>query len=550
MTEHAYIRPGSGAPLDSRAEALLAARGLPPDLLGEASRRLELASLVLVAAFLFALGLNTLARAAGWFSLPHPVAHSLMLASMAVISAAVAWLSRSGRVTAVRLLDIGLIYEVVIAFGISVGDNLTPLSTQRPLEEISWLCVWIAMFPLVVPARPGKTLLAGLAAASMWPAAFFIGVAMGNPAPPARFVLLNFLENYIAAGLALVPSFIIRKLGADVQKARQMGSYELVERLDSGGMGEVWRARHQMLARPAAIKLIRPEVLGAREGRGAEGLTRRFEREAQATAALHSPHTIELYDFGVTRDGTFYYVMEILDGLDLERLVRRFGPVPAERAIHLLLQVCDSLADAHHAGLIHRDIKPANLYACRKGLKHDFVKVLDFGLVKASWREEGEDARITRDGTISGTPAYMAPEVAKGHAEIDARVDLYALGCVGYWLVTGQPVFQAATPLETAMRHVLAPPVPPSQRTEVRIPASLERVILCCLEKEPDRRPADAEEMARLLAACEVESPWTPQRARGWWEIHLPPAGPRPAAHGPNDEPSIPPTVSGGMTTL
>jgi eukaryotic-like serine/threonine-protein kinase len=283
----------------------------------------------------------------------------------------------------------------------------------------------------------------------------------------------------------------------------------------------VWRARHRMLARPAAIKLIRPEALGSRDGRSAEALTRRFEREAQATAALHSPHTIELYDFGVTGDGTFYYVMEILDGLDFERLVNRFGPVPAERAVHLLLQVCDSLADAHHAGLIHRDVKPANLYACRKGQRHDFVKVLDFGLVKASWREEEGEPRLTSEDTINGTPAYMAPEIAMG-GEIDGRADLYALGCVGYWLVTGELVFQAATPLEMVTRHVVAAPVPPSQRAELTIPASLERLILSCLEKEPGRRPADAEEIARQLAACEVETTWTPERARRWWEMHLP----------------------------
>jgi serine/threonine-protein kinase len=476
-----------------------------------------------MAALLAALILNTIARAAGWYSLPD--FHSFVLAAMVVVSAAVAWLSRSGRVSARRLLQVGLLYEVAVGFGISMGDNLTPLSTYRPLEEISWLFVWIALFPLVVPAAPGRALLAGLAAASTWPVAFLIGVMLGNPAPPARFVLMNGLENYIAAVLALVPSLLIRRLGADLQKAREMGSYQLVERLDRGGMGEVWKARHRMLARPAAIKLIRPEALGAPNSRAAEALTRRFEREAQATAALHSPHTIELYDFGVTADGTFYYVMEILDGLDLERLVGRFGPVPAERAVSLLLQACDSLADAHHCGLIHRDIKPGNLYVCRKGLRHDFLKVLDFGLVKSSWTHEDDASRLTREDTISGTPAYMPPEIALGR-EVDGRADLYALGCVGYWLITGEPVFPAATPLEMVTQHVVGTPVPPSQRTQAPIPPSLERLILACLEKDPSRRPADAEELAQRLAACELEAPWTPERARCWWQTHLPPTAP------------------------
>jgi eukaryotic-like serine/threonine-protein kinase len=522
MSGPGFIRPrtdDSGAP---RGERLVRARGLPADFLREASRRLALVGAAAAAGFAFALVVNALARAQGWYVLPHPLAHAVLCLVMSGISVCVWRLSASGRLPPQHLLDLGLVYEVVVAFAISLGDHLTPLSTYRPLEEISWLCVWIAMFPLVVPASPGKTLLASLAAASTWPLAYAIGVALGNPAPPVRYVVLNSLEGFIAAGLALLPSLILRRLGADVQKAREMGSYELVERLDRGGMGEVWSARHRMLARPAAIKLIRPEALGTHEGPEAEALTRRFEREAQATAALHSPHTIELYDFGVSGDGTFYYVMEILDGLDLERLVGRFGPLPPERAVYLLLQACDSLADAHHSGLIHRDIKPANLYTCRKGLRHDFLKVLDFGLVKSSWAAREDGPPLTRDGIIQGTPAYLPPEMATGQHEVDARTDLYALGCVAYWLVTGLPVFGTGTPLELATRHVVAAPVPPSQRPGCRIPASLERLILSCLEKDPARRPARAEELARGLSACELEEQWTPERARRWWETHLP----------------------------
>ena len=521
MGQRVLIRPRSGATLDSREEALLVARGLPPDLLNEAARRLELTSVLVGAAFGFVLILNNLARAAGWYSVPRPAVHNAIAATLIGVSAALLWLSRSGRVGPAGLLEFGLVYEVVVSLGISMGDNLAPLSTQRPLEEISWLCVWIVMFPLVVPATPRKTLLASLASASTWPLAYAIGLQLGHPTPPLRFVLLNALENYIAAGLALVPTLVIRKLGADVERAREMGSYELVERLDHGGMGEVWRARHRMLARPAAIKLIRPEALGAAGGRVAETLIRRFEREAQATASLHSPHTIELYDFGVTREGTFYYVMEILQGTDLERLVRRFGPVPAERAIHFLLQACDSLADAHHAGLVHRDVKPANLFACHKGLRYDFLKVLDFGLVKASWADEVGDERLTIEGMAGGTPAYMAPEVVLGGAA-DERVDVYALGCVGYWLLTAQTVFEAHTPMQMALHHAHTTPVPPSKRTELPIPETLERVVLSCLEKDPGRRPSSAEDLARELGSCQAEGPWTQERARRWWEAHLP----------------------------
>jgi serine/threonine-protein kinase len=527
MTERAFIRPRSHVPLESGAARLLSAPGLPPDLLRQAARRLELVSLLLGIAFAVALALMASISSIGWYSRPHASARALVGVAMIAVSAAVYWLSRSGRLEPQRLLDAGLAYEVVVALGISMGDNLAPLTSDRPLEALSWLCLWIVMFPVIVPATPGKTLLASLLAASTWPLSFFLGLALGQQAPETRFVVMNFLENYIAAGLALVPAFVIRRLGADVERARAMGSYELVERINRGGMGEVWRARHRMLARPAAIKLIRPEALGADEGRVAETFVRRFEREAQATAALHSPHTIELYDFGVTHDGTFYYVMEILDGLDLEALVRRFGPQPAGRAIFLLLQACDSLADAHDAGLIHRDIKPANIHVCRMGRKCDFVKVLDFGLVRSTWADQEGDARLTMEGVASGTPAYMPPEVALGRPEADARADLYALGCVAYWLVTGQSVFEADNAMSMALQHVQALPVPPSRRTELPVPPSLERVILSCLEKDPERRPRSAEELALRLAACEQESPWTPDQALHWWQTHLPPKAER-----------------------
>ena len=200
----------------------------------------------------------------------------------------------------------------------------------------------------------------------------------------------------------------------------------------------------------------------------------RFQREAEATAALHSSHTVSLHDFGVTPEGAFYYVMELLDGLDLETLVRRFGPVPPERAVHLLVQACDSLAEAHAVGLVHRDVKPANMVACHWGLKWDFVKVLDFGLVKATWTM-GEDDQLTSEGAITGTPAYMAPEAALGGQDLDARADLYGLGCVAYWLLTGERVFLGRTAVEVLMHHVKTPPVPPSERSGRPIPPDLKR---------------------------------------------------------------------------
>ena len=286
-------------------------------------------------------------------------------------------------------------------------------------------------------------------------------------------------------------------------------------------MGEVWRAQHRMLARPAAIKLVRHQALGLRDPESQGLVLRRFEREAQATALLKSPHTMELYDFGVAADGTFYYVMELLDGFDLDHLVREFGPVAPERVIYILHQLLSSLAEAHEAGLIHRDIKPANIYVCRYGREVDFVKVLDFGLVKHGKDSPGEGNSLTEANAVSGTPAFMSPEQAQGE-RVDARSDLYAVGCVAYWLLTGGLVFVGQTPLETIIRHVQDIPEPPSARTAAKIPPALEAIVLDCLAKNPDARPQTADELSSRLMAVPLESPWNAERAGDWWLTHRP----------------------------
>ncbi len=285
-------------------------------------------------------------------------------------------------------------------------------------------------------------------------------------------------------------------------------------------MGEVWRARHQMLARPAAVKLIRPEVVGDLAAESTQMILRRFEREARATAALRSPNSIVVYDFGTTDEGTFYYVMELLDGLDLESFVSRFGPVPAARAIHILSQACDSLADAHESGLIHRDVKPANLYLCRLGLVSDFLKILDFGLVKAREGSEMDETRLTKMGMTAGTPAYMAPEQVLGEA-VDERTDIYALSCVGYWLLTGETVFEGDSSMGVVIDHVKSTPQAPSQRIDQEIPGDLECIILDCLKKDPAERPSSAVELKRRLAACRDADGWDRDRAADWWARNM-----------------------------
>ena len=273
-----------------------------------------------------------------------------------------------------------------------------------------------------------------------------------------------------------------------------------------------------MLARPAAIKLIRPAAGG---GPVTDELQRRFEQEAQAIARLRSPHTVELFDFGVADDGAFYYAMELLDGLDADALVRRFGPLPPDRTIYLLRQVCHSLAEAQACGLVHRDIKPANIFLCRYGQDHDFVKVLDFGLVKAlDARVKRAAPGLTAENAVQGTPAFIAPEQAMGDADVDGRADIYATGCVAYWLLTGQYVFTADTPIGILLHHASTQPAPPSARTDRPIPPGLERVIMACLAKDPADRPQTARELSLQLAAVPCGDPWTEDRARAWWAAH------------------------------
>ncbi|HWN80748.1 MAG TPA: serine/threonine-protein kinase, partial [Candidatus Udaeobacter sp.] len=250
-------------------------------------------------------------------------------------------------------------------------------------------------------------------------------------------------------------------------------------------------------------------------------MRQRFEREAQATATLRSPHTVSLFDFGVADDGTFYYVMELLEGLTAEALVDRFGQVPYARTIYLLRQVCHSLSEADSRGLVHRDIKPANIFLCRYGEEFDFVKVLDFGLVTALKEDPQPAMNLTQEHSIHGTPAFIAPEQALGHM-LDGRADIYATGCVAYWLLTGQLVFKADSPIELILHHAHTVPIPPSQRTELPIPAALDQLVMACLAKDPGDRPQTARELAERLSDIAGADSWTEAQAKEWWAIHEP----------------------------
>jgi len=294
-----------------------------------------------------------------------------------------------------------------------------------------------------------------------------------------------------------------------------VGSYRLTRQLGVGGMGEVWEARHQLLARPAAIKLI---TSNDGDANGRDTLIRRFQREARVTAALTSPNTVKLYDFGVGDDGSFYYVMELLAGIDLEDAVERFGPMPATRVANIMLQACHSLAEAHGAGLVHRDIKPSNLYLCKQGLEVDFVKVLDFGMVTP--QPDSRETRLTQQNRVYGTLAYVSPEAALGQRELTGKADIYALGCVAYWLLVGELVFQAKTPLGILKQHLKE--APPSLSEQVPdVPPDLERLVLACLAKNPAERPS-ALELWGTLVDTGLPGAWSAEDAFSWWQHHLP----------------------------
>ena len=508
------------------AEQRTGATRLPPDLIAQSARRLRIQALMYAFVFFMSDPMSAilfpedrakfLASPLGWV----PAALSI---TVALVVAAV---TLNRRIAGEKILAIGLAFEVAGSYGIAVAQYLDP--SRYPSESwagLSWVAVWMASFPVVVPSPPRWALAASLASASAVPVVVGWTMATGLATveiPPSLFLFRIVLPYLIIVAIAYVGARIIYNLGTELHRARELGSYRLVEPVGQGGMGEVWRASHRMLARPAAIKLIRPEMLGGSPAER-QSLHLRFEREAQATAAMRSPHTIEVYDFGVADDGTFFYVMELLDGFDLGTLVDRFGPIPQERAVHLLRQVCHSLAEAHAAGLIHRDIKPANVYVCRYGRETDFVKVLDFGLVKSQRETERGDVTLTRaQGTIGGTPAFMSPEQVLGERPVDVRSDIYAVGCLAYWLVTGQLVFTGRTVMDTLLQHAQAPPVPPSERTELEISPVFDQLVLMCLAKNPDDRPATADALADGLGEVATTNSWTTKHMRQWWETHYP----------------------------
>ena len=334
---------------------------------------------------------------------------------------------------------------------------------------------------------------------------------------PLTILRRAFYSMYALLAVSAVAIFVftlvVARLQREAQKAaieaKQLGQYRLDTRIGAGAMGIVYKGQHAMLRRPTAIKMLNVDKVN-------DASIQRFEREVQITCKLNNPSTVAIYDYGRTREGVFYYAMEFLDGIDLQVLVEKYGPQPEGRVIDILKQICSSLYEAHSLGLVHRDIKPANIMLNRRGGEPDMVKVLDFGLVKAL----DDEKQAKQTGGLAGTPLYMSPEAIQSPGQVDARSDLYAVGAVGYFLLTGQPVFTASTLVQLCQQHVTTRPVPPSERLGRPVSPELESGILACLEKSPAKRPQTARDLATMLSRSAAAGSWTLDDAEAWWGRH------------------------------
>ncbi|MGE5277088.1 MAG: serine/threonine-protein kinase [Acidobacteriota bacterium] len=455
---------------------------------------------------LMRLVLNTLAVRGGRPPLEgFPTAHLIATAILLIL-----WILAGGRAISdrgLRRLDAAGTIGAALAYAMMVAAM--PVSWRPDQIVLLILNAVLLGRAALVPSEPRRTAWISIASVAALPMMTFL-LFRRHPTPElpvGAMVTQATLWATFTAILATVISSVTFHLRRSIARARRLGQYTLLEKIGEGGMGVVYRAEHEMLRRPTAIKLLPPQSAG-------EESLKRFEREAQLTARLTSPHTVSIYDYGRTPEGAFYYVMEYLHGLDLEHLVREAGPLPPGRVVHVLRQVCEALAEAHGVGLIHRDIKPANILLSEVGGIPDFAKVVDFGLVKDV--RGPADARLTHEDVVAGTPQYLAPETIRNGTSSDPRSDLYALGAVAYYLLTGTPVFEGR-PIEVIQSHLQKAPQPPSARLGRPLPAKLERLVLECLEKDPSLRPESADALADRLAACNDVEPWNPELARRWW---------------------------------
>jgi serine/threonine-protein kinase len=443
-----------------------------------------------------------------WFEKKGPPVHMAFVYGIGLV-----WLFCRRGTRSLRLLTaLDAASVVIVGVGFALMIHVAPPVVLPAVPATLSLTHVLLARAIVVPSDWRRTLwISALATVAPVIAIFHVGPG-ALPDDGMRPLLSALLSIWcgVAVVMASWTSHVIYRLRRRVQEARQLGQYTLEEKIGEGGMGIVFRARHSMLRRPTVVKLLPPERAG-------QANLARFEREVQLTSQLCSPNTVAVYDFGRTPDGIFYYAMEYLDGIDLEELVAAEGAQPAGRVIHLLEQVCRALAEAHEAGLVHRDIKPGNVMLCRHGGVLDVVKVLDFGLVKDVARRD--DVKLTHADAFLGTPLYLSPEAINQPESVDGRSDLYAVGGLGYYLLTGQAVFAGRTVAELCAKHLYEAPVPPSQ-VRATVPDDLEAVLLACLHKSPDQRPATACALRDRLLACADAGRWGEAEASARWQRH------------------------------
>jgi serine/threonine-protein kinase len=499
--------------------------GFADELSGLLRTRLRSAILIVLAVFVLNLLRNVLQPGSALDQRPRWLVFTgVEVAALAIVSAWL-WSRRPLGLRRLRLLE-WIIFGTVAAYiaglqldsyhfgfleqAIARGEAGSVYRLVGIVSLLRW-CLVIVLYGTFIPntGRRCATVVGCLAAI---PLVLMVAVGLADPVA-GPYVLAALPETAIAlataATIAVFGSHKIRELHEKAHEAQRLGQYQLKQVLGFGGMGAVYLAEHVLLRRPCAIKLIRPDQAGDPK------TFLRFEREVQATATLTHPNTVEVFDYGHADDGTFYYVMEYLPGMNLEDLVEQDGPLPPERAVYLLRQVCQALREAHSIGLIHRDIKPSNIIACERGKVYDVAKLLDFGLVK-SFGLSDDGVKLTLEGTFAGSPAFMSPEQAAGGQQLDARSDIYSIAAVAYFLTTGQLVFDRPSFVEMLHAHASEPLVP-HQTFRETVPADLQRVILRCLEKDPDRRYPDAVALNEALGACACAGQWTAARAEDWW---------------------------------
>jgi serine/threonine-protein kinase len=503
-------------------------------------KRLLILSLLFSGAFGFYVTLSLLKSSRGITTVDYWVYQGLswLVAAVSTVLAAVLWRRPLVSLGRLRALEIGVVGLALTATSwnlsrdLFVRDTLAYLrrlaGTDEEYRHLLWYlaCAWslsyvlgIVGYAALIPCTWRRcAVVVGVTALTPVTLSLVAGLSAAAPSMVLLYVVLPmtvFLA--VAVAIAIYGTHRIEILRREAFESRKLGQYQLKQRLGAGGMGEVYLAEHLLLKQPCAVKLIRPERAGD------SAVLRRFEREVQATARLRHWNTVQIFDYGHAADGTFYYVMEYLPGPTLEQLVKQHGPLPPARAVHLLRQACLALREAHAIGLVHRDVKPANIMICERGGVHDVVKVLDFGLVKAVGLD-GADDKLTQQGTIAGTPAYMSPEQASGNDHLDARSDIYSLGAVAYFLLTGQPPFRRDRAIQLLVAHIHEPVRP---LTELRpdVPADLQGVVLRCLEKGPARRFPDVTRLHEALTSCACTGQWTEGLAAEWWQTHGAQAG-------------------------